>query len=71
MSGKSNGFVRAIVGETTIDLSAPEKNQLPPDAAIDSVRVVVDRLAVGSSEATRITESFEIAFQQGQGVAKF
>ena len=36
MSAKSNGFVRAIVGETTIDLSAPEKNQLPPDAAIDS-----------------------------------
>ena len=67
MSAKSNGFVRAIVGETTIDLSAPDKNQLPPGAAIDSVRVVVDRLAAGSSEATRITESLEIAFQQGQG----
>jgi len=67
MSAKTNGFVRAIVGETTIDLSRPDQNQLPADAAIDSIRVVVDRLAAGSSEATRITESLEIAFQQGQG----
>ncbi len=67
MGAKSNGFNRAIVGDTTVDLSQPDKNQLAPDAVIDSVRVVVDRLAAGNTAASRITESLEIAFQQGQG----
>lgn len=67
MTARGNGFARAIVGSQTIDLSDPNKAQLANDASTEHIRIIVDRLAAGQSDANRLRESLEIAFQQGQG----
>lgn len=67
MSARSNGFARAIAGNQTLDLSAPAQAQLSDDSSVDDIQIVVDRLAAGQSDANRLRESLEIAFQQGQG----
>jgi excinuclease ABC subunit A len=67
MSARSNGFARAIAGNQTLDLSNPSQAQLSDDSSIDDILIVVDRLAAGQSDANRLRESVEIAFQQGQG----
>lgn len=67
LQAKRNGFARAIVGSQTVDLSNSDSAQLGDVQAEDSVRVIVDRLKVGSTEVSRIRESLEIAFQFGRG----
>lgn len=66
MAAKRNGFARAFVGSTAVDLAMPESSQLGIVEASEIVRVVVDRLKVGA-ELSRIRESVEIAFQFGRG----
>lgn len=70
MSAKRNGFARAIVGGTTIDLSRPEDDELAGQGHIDRVSIVVDRLKTGSLERSRLIESLEIAFQSGEAACQ-
>lgn len=72
---QKNGFVRAIVGEQTIDLSGSAAFSsgglgLHKASPSDECYVVVDRLKSGASEISRIRESVEIAFQFGLGICK-
>ena len=68
MLAKRNGFARAIVGGSTIDLSNPESSQNNiGDSTEGTVRVVVDRLKAGTTDLSRVRESIEIAFQFGHG----
>ena len=67
MAAKRNGFARAIVGGSTVDLANPESGTDGEYSDDDMVRIVVDRLKSGSTEVSRIRESIEIAFQFGIG----
>jgi len=60
-----DGFVRAIVGDKTIDLSTSE-NAMPadPDSTLD-LDVVVDRLVAGNVKEERLRDSLEITFEKG------
>ena len=66
MQAKRNGFARAIVSGTTVDL-ADASAGLGEASESDEVRVVVDRLKSGGTDASRVRESIEIAFQFGRG----
>ena len=66
LQAKRNGFARAIVGATTIDLADPAAS-LGQATQDDEVRVVVDRLKAGGTDVSRVRESIEIAFQFGRG----
>ncbi len=61
--------MRAIVGETTVGLDNAEKSPADSREADRSgaVRIVVDRLASGTAEPSRVRESLETAFQFGAG----
>ncbi|MDG1873294.1 MAG: excinuclease ABC subunit UvrA [Mariniblastus sp.] len=67
MEAKRNGFVRAVVGSSTVNLADTSSSQIADAAEDDEVRVVVDRLKSGASDASRVRESLEIAFQFGRG----
>lgn len=68
INANRNGFARAIVGQTTIDLANPGSSQLVGQSDDEEeIRIVVDRLAAGSADVSRIRESLEIALQFGQG----
>jgi len=67
MDAKRNGFVRAVVGSVSVDLSDTESTQLGDAKEDDPIRVVVDRLKTGASDVSRVRESIEIAFQFGRG----
>jgi len=64
---RSEGFVRMIVGDRTVQLDDPsalDKQPLPDEGEI---LVVVDRLAVGRAAPERVRDSLESAFSRGQG----
>jgi excinuclease ABC subunit A len=68
IGAQRNGFSRAIVGDTTLDLSDPNSTQLAGSTAQDDkVRIVVDRLKSETAELARVRESIELAFQFGCG----
>ncbi|MDO4574367.1 MAG: excinuclease ABC subunit UvrA [Planctomycetia bacterium] len=67
MSLREEGFIRLILGERTIDLSASGAIQEKDlEDAGEEVYCVVDRLAVGMPES-RVRESLEIALSRGGG----
>ncbi|MFM8385222.1 MAG: excinuclease ABC subunit UvrA [Planctomycetia bacterium] len=59
------GFPRVLHGDEAVTLS-PDGSNLPPG---DVVRVVVDRLVLGSASRTRLVDSLELAFRAGGGRA--
>ena len=68
LAAKRNGFARAIVGDSMVDLSNPNPIQVSNSTTPSNVvRIVVDRLKSGSSDVDRIRESLELAFQFGFG----
>jgi excinuclease ABC subunit A len=63
------GFVRAIVGGETVDLSNQAAEEASRRGAEDAeVLVVVDRLIAGQSHVQRVRDSVETAFAHGDGV---
>lgn len=63
------GFVRAIVGGESVDLSNSTAEVASRRGAEDAeVLVVVDRLVAGSSVVQRVRDSVETAFTHGDGV---
>lgn len=79
MFARKNGFSRAILHGSTINLNELSKETLKAANTTEKIdqnqaasnrfdiAVVVDRLTVGSSDASRIRESVETAFQFGFG----
>jgi excinuclease ABC subunit A len=67
------GFLRVLVGETTLMLDEPgalEPHALGHDlAGLDGVLVVVDRLKVDPSIRERLADSVGTAFVEGEGAA--
>jgi excinuclease ABC subunit A len=61
---REDGFVRAVIGEQTVSLDGEVPAQ---GSGVQTLHVVVDRLAAGRSEAQRIRDSLETAFQHGDG----
>ena len=62
-----DGFVRAVVGDSFLELSQLSGSaNMPPSA---SVLIVVDRIRTGDIDAARLTESLETAFHCGGGCA--
>ena len=57
-----DGFVRAISGDTFLNLESISSDALPAGSCI-----VVDRIKTGDVESQRITESLESAFHCGTG----
>lgn len=64
---REDGFVRAIIGEQTIDLSASECIAPANADSTFDLYVVVDRLVSGNVKEERLRDSLEIAFEQGTG----
>ena len=65
------GFVRAIVGSETVDLSNEAAAGASRRGAEDAeVLVVVDRLITGQSQVQRVQDSVETAFTHGDGVCR-
>ncbi|MCE9527703.1 MAG: excinuclease ABC subunit UvrA [Planctomycetales bacterium] len=63
------GFVRAIVGGETVDLTNPGAEGASRRGAEDAeVLVIVDRLLAGQSQVQRVRDSIETAFAHGDGV---
>jgi excinuclease ABC subunit A len=68
---KALGFMRALVGDRTIDLDDPEADSadsLGIDlAGADELLVVVDRLVLAPTVKERLADSFGTAFHEGDG----
>ncbi len=62
----SRGFIRLIADDEVYDLS---QGKYPPLNGSGRFLVVVDRLAVRDSAATRMADSLEVAFREGKGEA--
>lgn len=70
--GRSQGFLRAIVGDRTFNTEFDLAASMSSSCSIvdQPVWFVVDRLTAGSSDLTRIRESLETAFQFGDGMCE-
>ncbi len=67
---RRQGFTRMVLQEQTFDLGTLDSLVEVVSSAVGSnaeAFVIVDRLAVGSTEANRVRESLETAFQFGAG----
>ena len=65
---RKRGFGRLLVGDRTLTIEeATADAGLLRDAA--SIHVIVDRVGVGPEARTRLTDSIEIAFHEGDGAA--
>ncbi len=60
------GFSRAIVGDVTVELLRADRD-LGKTENSKPVRIVVDRLKTGGTDASRLRESIELAFYCGVG----
>jgi excinuclease ABC subunit A len=65
-NGRRNGFLRAIVAHRMLNLDS-QLDRFTPAVGVDKVFLIVDRLAVGASDHSRVVESLETAFQFGFG----
>ncbi|MBZ0252604.1 MAG: excinuclease ABC subunit A, partial [Candidatus Methylomirabilis sp.] len=62
----AKGYIRILVGEDVVDLSAGPLPAVEPGAAVDAV---VDRLKLDAESLSRLAEALEAAFREGQGYA--
>ncbi len=63
---KKQGFRRLFLDGTTVEVDSLEGARF----SIGSYRVVVDRLEIQPSERQRLTDSLELCFREGNGVAE-
>ena len=66
---REDGFVRAIVGENTVDLNAPASDANQGSFPLP-IHPVVDRLVAGETKAERIIDSLETALEKGAGTCR-
>jgi excinuclease ABC subunit A len=68
---REEGFIRAILGERTVELGTAIENLSAFGSVVDGgeLYVVVDRLVAGQVSAERLTDSLETAFHRGEGAA--
>ena len=64
-SALRDGFARAVVGQTFLDLANVSGKALA--AGSEPVLIVVDRIKTGQTAIARLTESLETAFHCGEG----
>ncbi len=65
---RSEGFVRVIVGDSTLQLTQDVSEEVIANCAqSNGVRVVLDRLTTGSIEPGRLRDSLETALLRGAG----
>lgn len=64
---REDGFVRAIVGGTTVNLSSDASPTIQFAEGIEPVSAVVDRLVASQVTTERLTDSVETAFVKGDG----
>ena len=58
------GFRRLLVGGQPLELNTPDDF---PHPTLDGVEVIADRLVVRAADVSRLTESVEMAFREGNG----
>ncbi len=66
---QEEGFVRAIVGNRTVNLAQESWSEVHQREAAGGVLAVVDRLSSGTASAARLRDSLETAFAKGKGKA--
>ncbi len=66
---REEGFVRAILGDRTVDLNAADATERPADVSL-TVQTIVDRLVAGEVKSERLIDSLETALRQGGGACQ-
>ncbi|MCK4546397.1 MAG: excinuclease ABC subunit UvrA [Candidatus Eisenbacteria sp.] len=63
---RKEGFTRMLLGDAAVDFSSAP---LPDEWQKEPAWIIVDRLTASSDNRTRLTDSLEVAFREGGGVA--